>query len=62
MDRKDEDDFTPLLLAAVYGHDEVLKTLLDHGADVSVTDKKDKTAIFWAAAEDKLAALQVRFL
>ena len=60
IDKHDKDNFTPLLIAACNGHADTIKTLLDHGADLFAVDKNDKTAIFWAAEEDNVEALQVR--
>ena len=62
IDKHDKDNFTPLLIAACNGHADTIKTLLSHGADLFAVDKNDKTAIFWAAEEDNVEALQVLFL
>ena len=59
IDKHDKDNFTPLLIAACNGHADTIKTLLGHGADLFAVDKNDKTAIFWAAEEDNVEALQV---
>jgi len=39
---------TPLMAAAVYGHSDVVKALLEHGANVDLTDGDGKTALEWA--------------
>ena len=59
MERHDKDNFTPLLIAACQGHADTIKTLLKRGARMSATDKNEKSAIYWAAEEDNLEALQV---
>lgn len=59
IEDKDRDNFTPLLLAAVYGHAKTVELLLERGADTSAEDKNDKTAVFLAAEENKLEALEV---
>lgn len=53
------DNFSPLLLAAVFGHANAVRTLIERGADVSVEDKNDKTVVFLAAEENKLDVLKV---
>ena len=51
MNRRDRENFTPLLLAASEGKPEAVETLLKHKADVTVTDKSDRSCVFWAAHE-----------
>ena len=62
MDRHDKDNFSPLLIAACNGHAETIKTLLRNGAKLFDVDKNDKSALFWAAEEDHVEALEVIFL
>lgn len=59
IEAKDKDNFTPLLLAVCYGHAKAVKLLIDKGADISVEDKNDRTAIYLAAEENKLDVLEV---
>ena len=59
LEKRDRDNYTPLLMAAYSGHAESLDTLLKKGADYEVVDKNDKTAVYLAAEEDKLEALKV---
>lgn len=59
IEAKDRDNFTPLLLAACYGHAKTVELLLQRGADSTVEDKNDKTAVFLAAEENKQEALEV---
>lgn len=62
LEKADKDNFTPLLIAASFGHVETLKVLLELGANVFAVDKNEKTAMHWACEEDHLDVLQVRQL
>ena len=42
----DKDGETPLIVAAGWGQGDVIKILLEHGADVFAKDKRERTAIF----------------
>jgi len=44
-----EDDQTPLLLAAAFGHKDVAGLLLAYHADVNPRDSNGKTPLYWAA-------------
>ena len=59
MEKRDKDNFTPLLMAASWGHAAIIKTLLQRRADYNAVEKNDKTAIFLCAEDDNLEALQV---
>lgn len=59
LEKRDRDNYTPLLMAAYSGHAESLDALLKKGADYEAVDKNDKTAVYLAAEEDKLDALKV---
>ena len=43
VDCRAKRSYTPLHLAASMGHEECVKVLLNHGADVSLTDEYGKT-------------------
>jgi len=47
LERADKDNFTPLLIAASNGHVASLKMLIHLGANISVTDKNERTALHW---------------
>ena len=53
-DEKDEQHFTPALLAAKFGHVEVFKELVSRGADVDATDKNGFNALMHAASNGRL--------
>ena len=59
---KDRDNFTPLLLAACYGHANAVELLIQSGADIIAEDKNERTALFLAAEEDRLEVLKVNFI
>ena len=61
INRHDKDNFSPLLIAASNGHAATIKTLLQKGARLYDVDKNDKTALFWAAEEDNVEALEVMY-
>jgi cytohesin len=49
----------PLHIAARRGYDEMVRLLLESGADPNVTDERDKTPLHFAAQEGNIGALQV---
>ena len=59
LEKKDKDNYTPLLMAAYTGNADIVDLLLRKGADYEAVDKNDKTAIYLAAEEDKADALKV---
>jgi ankyrin repeat protein len=49
---------TPLVLAAEQGYAEIVKVLIEAGADVNVRDKEGKTALILAVEEDHANVVQ----
>lgn len=43
-----EDDWTPLMLATLYGYLEISQLLIEKGSDVDIKDKDGKTVLIWA--------------
>ena len=59
-DKKDYHGTTPLWLAARYGHEGVVRTLLATNAvDVNVRSASGRTPIFWAAAKGYLEVVKL---
>lgn len=53
--REGKQGLTPLHVAAKYGHLQVVRTLLKHGAEVNATDKRGATPLFYAVESDQVA-------
>ncbi|KAL5343163.1 ankyrin repeat-containing domain protein [Aspergillus crustosus] len=49
LETRDDDDGTPLILAAVHGEVEIVNHFLNHGATVEAKDRLGYTALAWAA-------------
>jgi ankyrin repeat protein len=49
--REEEEHRTPLLVAAIYGRTDVVRLLLERGADINAGDDSDITALQYAAEE-----------
>ncbi len=50
VDQRDSDQMTPLMWAATKGNSDIASMLLQHGADISLTDRFGKTASYYASA------------
>ena len=59
MEMKDLDHVTSLMIACRYGNIESIMCLLSHGADVTETDKDEKTCLMWAVEENRVEAVTV---
>ena len=62
IEAKDNNNLTPLLLAAGRGHCEIIELLLDKRANISAVDKiYERNAIVWAAEKGMNNALKVPY-
>ena len=60
LNEPDDDNQTPLILAAFFGHEEVASELLQRGADIHVKSKKNgRTALHIACVEGHLKCAQL---
>ncbi len=57
VEARDEENSTPLMVAAAHGQDEVFNLLLERGADINATDKYGHTALIAAACECAVATM-----
>ena len=48
IDTKNSDGATSLILAAANGKDDIVKELINNGADVNITDNNGRTPQMWA--------------
>jgi uncharacterized protein len=55
---KDNDGWTALIYASMYGYKEVVQMLLDAGADVEVKDKWGQTALMYASMHERKDVVQ----
>ena len=56
----DKDSVSPLLLAAMWGRAEAVKSLINGGCELNVCDKDGRSAVYWAAQEGHMDVLRVR--
>ena len=49
IDERDKKGYTALLVASIYGREDIVRLLLDKGAKVDIQDSKGATALFMAA-------------
>ncbi|CAE7325501.1 ANK1 [Symbiodinium natans] len=59
LQRTKEQGFTPLLWAAVGGHKEVTKSLLQADADVEEQDYDERTPLIWASRLGHMAVVKI---
>ena len=55
----DQRGFQPLHLAARWGHIDIIKYLMDNGADPSAVDDRGRSAVHWAAYRSQLESIRV---
>lgn len=60
VNTKDENGWTPLLLASTKDHVEMVELLLDRSADPELATEKDgKTALMWAVGEENIEIIRL---
>jgi ankyrin repeat protein len=57
--RQGEDQFTPLIAAALEGHIEVVTLLANRGGDLEARNTEGETALMGASAKGHLAVVQL---
>lgn len=57
VDAKDGQGFTPLILATRHGSLVIVKLLVENGADVRLSDRKFRSALWYAKNENKFKAI-----
>ena len=50
---------TPLHEAAMEGHTEAVKLLIDHGADIDIKDDNGRTALHYASLHEHTETIQL---
>ena len=48
LNEKDEEGYTPLHLAVIAGNGDIVKFLIQQGADINAVDNEMHSAIHWA--------------
>ncbi|XP_065363161.1 uncharacterized protein LOC135956555 [Calliphora vicina] len=56
---RSEDNMTPLHVAAMYGKEEIVRLLLQHGAELEVYDDDRKTPVLYAIDECNFEVIQI---
>ncbi len=54
LDFQDSEGFTPLMQAAINGHEKIIKILISNGGDKNISNKHNKTAIQYALMNEKV--------
>ena len=57
VEARDSDNLTPLLLASIHGQTEIVRFLIEKGADIHAGDNENSTALHNAAAQGHSAVL-----
>ena len=58
----DENECTPLMIAAAWGHTQTVANLIKHGASVNMTDGKFKTALHYCVDQSSPSLTTIRLL
>jgi len=53
VDTADDDGWTPLIIAASAGHNQLVEMLLDNGANVNATTSQGRTALLYSASKGR---------
>src|SRR5690625_2675294 len=56
---KDQNGMSPLLAAAGNGHCQIIRILLEKGADVNISNNSQNTPLHWAALNGHLEAVKI---
>ena len=59
FDTKDEHGLTPLSLAAMHGHEEVVRLLIERGIEIDSRDYQEQTPLSWAASRGHEAVVRL---
>lgn len=59
VDEKDEYGNTALMLAACWGHIDIVTLLLDKGADIDLKSSKGQSAVMWAENNQRSEVLEL---
>ncbi|MCH8913625.1 MAG: ankyrin repeat domain-containing protein, partial [Planctomycetes bacterium] len=57
-DRQDRLERTPLMIAAAFGHPQLISNVIAAGSDVTATDRAENTALMYAAAYGNTAGIR----
>jgi ankyrin repeat protein len=59
INAQDNSGVAILMIAARYGHTELLRLILEHGANPQLKDNVGKTALDWAANSEQKEAIEI---
>jgi ankyrin repeat protein len=59
VDAQDNEGFSPLLVASIYGHEDAVRTLLARGARQELQDSAGRTALHWAIILNRASIVEL---
>lgn len=59
IDNKDENAVTPLMIAAEFGRNDMIRVLLDRGANIDCVDHTNEDAEYYAVANDHIESAKI---